>query len=205
MDQKTKSIVEILQPDLNITKELFDVDEAQIGHSTDRMVNYIRQTNNSANYYINFIENLVCIRPLAMDSAACELIKKLIEAVNTCFPKISEEIYQIIRYEVPTIRFVVKLDNGFDMKSNYNYQNVLFPYLQNDDSKSFIDYIENVQKLPVDESNLLSNYYYRIFDCSYGVTFVDFCCYYGSVNCFNYLISKNCKITEETLKWAIAG
>ena len=207
MDQKKEAIIELLQPDLKETKELFDAVKPQIEKSKDLMINYIKQTNNSAIYYINLIETLTCIRPDSIGSNVFELIKQLVQAVNTCFPKIPQEIDRLIKFENYAIKYAINLDTKYPVQSGYQYQNELFPILQKDDSNSLNAYLEKDKQFDINGINLLtlSIYYYHLFDSSHGVTILDFCCYYGSVNCFNNLLSKNCEITEQTLKWAIAG
>ena len=40
---------------------------------------------------------------------------------------------------------------------------------------------------------------------SYSISLIDFCCLYGSLKCFKYLLLNKCEITEKTLKYSIAG
>ena len=147
MDQKKEAIIELLQPDLKETKELFDAVKKKKKKSKDLMINYIKQTNNSAIYYINLIETLTCIRPDSIGSNVFELIKQLVQAVNTCFPKIPQEIDRLIKFENYAIKYAINLDNKYPVQSGYQYQNELFPILQKDDSNSLNAYLEKTNNL----------------------------------------------------------
>ena len=48
-------------------------------------------------------------------------------------------------------------------------------------------------------------YYYYLFDSSSSISLIDFCCFFGSLKCFKYLLLNKCEITEFTLKYSIAG
>ena len=51
-------------------------------------------------------------------------------------------------------------------------------------------------------------YYNYLFDRCWmnpSISFSDFCCLFGSLKCFKYLLLNKCDITEETLKYSIAG
>ena len=51
-------------------------------------------------------------------------------------------------------------------------------------------------------------YYNYLFDRCWmnpSISFSDFCCLFGSLKCFKYLLLNKCKITKETLKYSITG
>ena len=58
--------------------------------------------------------------------------------------------------------------------------------------------ITNNQKLE-------STYYLDLFGWCTSVSLIDFCCLFGSVECFKYLLLNKCEISNLTLKYSIAG
>ena len=48
-------------------------------------------------------------------------------------------------------------------------------------------------------------YYCSLFDSPSFISLIDFCCFFGSLKCFKYLLLNKCEITEKTLKYSIPG
>ena len=45
----------------------------------------------------------------------------------------------------------------------------------------------------------------KIVSMTCDISLIDFCCFFGSLKCFKYLLLNQCKITKATLKYSIAG
>ena len=56
-----------------------------------------------------------------------------------------------------------------------------------------------------EEQQLETNVYYCTLFEYYYISLIDFCCFFGSLKCFKYLLLNKGKITEKTLKYSIAG
>ena len=83
----------------------------------------------------------------------------------------------------------------------------MFLLLQNDDTDGFISFLSNNPTLDLTEEQKLEEdgYYYYLIRYPTSISLIDFCCFFGSLKCFKYILLNKCKITEETLKWSISG
>ena len=79
-----------------------------------------------------------------------------------------------------------------------------FPIEENKEQKEMFlilqkDYITKEQELE------WRVYYCSLFDSPSFISLIDFCCFFGSLKCFKYLLLNKCEITEKTLKYSIPG
>ena len=86
-------------------------------------------------------------------------------------------------------------------------QKEIFLLLQKDDIDGFISFLSKNPTIDITEEQEVDDngYYYCLFDLSRYVLLIDFCCFFGSLKCFKYLLLNQCEITEKTLKYSIAG
>ena len=77
----------------------------------------------------------------------------------------------------------------------------MFKLLQNDDVDGFISLLSNNTTIDINEEEIEveeDGYYYFIFDYCCSISHIDFCCLYGSLKCFKYLLLNKCEITQKT-------
>ena len=91
-------------------------------------------------------------------------------------------------------------------KNENKEQQEMFLLLQNDDIDGFISFLSKNPTIDITkEQKVKGGYYYHLFDLSSSISLIDFCCLFGSLKCFKYLLLNKCKITKQTLKCWIAG
>ena len=84
----------------------------------------------------------------------------------------------------------------------------MFLLLQKDDLDGFISFLSNHPTIDITKEQELKwgGYYYNLFDWrDSSFSLIDFCCFFGSLKCFKYLLLNKCEITKKTLKYSIAG
>ncbi|EAY08176.1 hypothetical protein TVAG_302630 [Trichomonas vaginalis G3] len=130
------------------------------------------------------------------------LIKKFIDEYHPKLVKFDSMILNWLVYKDYGIIFNQSDLNRFKQFSNNNYslnvheENTIYRALMDDDKESFIPFTEIKG---FDENFQFSNEFYPTNDSGYS--FLELCCYHGSVNCFKFLRSKyNSKITEKCLQ-----
>ena len=96
----------------------------------------------------------------------------------------------------------------FPIDESKEQQKEMFLLLQKDDIDGFVSFLSNTPtEGPVDitEEQKVEGGNCYLFDCGHYISLIDFCCFFGSLNCFKYLLLNQCNITEKTHKYSIAG
>ena len=181
-------------------KELFNFSGFQLKHMKELFTNYIRNSKNGLNYFISFLDFYSKCRPHQHTVS-----KELVECIYSCFSEEIEEIKQNIKEDTEVLTFIM-FPEEFPINKNKE-QNEMFLLLQKDDIDGFISFLSKNPTIDITKEQKLKGggYYFNLFDWSGSISLIDFCCFFGSLKCFKYLLLNKCEITEKTLKYSIAG
>ena len=134
--------------------------------------------------------------------------EEVIECVKTSFSEEIKEIEQYIKDNTVFLKFIMFPDE-FPINTNKE-QNELFPLLQHDCINEFISFHSHHSTLDLHKEQTLTEggYYYSLFDVEkniQSISLLDFCCLFGSLKCFMYLLINQIEITDKTKRYAISG
>ena len=181
-------------------KELFNFngDEAQLKYLKEHFNNDIKNSQNAPNYFILILNHFSKCRLNQL-----HVSRELVECVYSSFPEQINEIQQFIK-KTDLLKFIT-FPGEFPTKENKE-QVELFLIIKNDDIDGFTSYFSN-PTIDITKEQQLERfgYYFYLFDWSNSISLVDFCCLFGSLECFKHLLLNKCEITQNTLKWSIAG
>ena len=181
----------------NIKKLLsFSGDDSKLIEIQNEFLQWIQTSSNGIYYFIHLLNHYAKIRPMFP-----QLPTTLAQAIISTNPQQQEEICLFIMKRTKTLQNVMLLKNSSDL------QQKLFTILKNDDVDSMISFMSENPNFDLDqEHDIFSNHYYLyLFDMEMKITFIDLCSLFGSLECFKYLLLNNCTISQNTLKWSIAG
>ena len=175
----------------------FNVENTQLKHLKEVFTNYIRNSKNDPKYFISFFDFYTWCRPNQHSVS-----KALLECIYSCFPEQINEIQQDIKSKF--LKYII-FPEEFPIKP-YKEQSEMFLLLQKDAIDEFISFLSNNPTIDVTKEQELDGlgHYHYLFDL-YRISLIDFCCFFGSLKCFKYLLLNKCEVTKETLKYSIAG
>ena len=78
-------------------------------------------------------------------------------------------------------------------------QKEMFLLLENDDVDGLISFLSVNPTIDIKEELEDDGYYSCLFDYHSSLSHIDFCCLFGSLKCFKYLLLNKCKITKVIL------
>ena len=199
MTKKRMSEIESkLKEENEIIKEFFDFngDQKQLSHIKD----YIKNSKNGPIYFIRLFDYYSKIR-----SHQTDVSKELVEYAYSCFPEQIHEIQQEIKTNTLFLKFIM-FPEEFPINESKE-QKEMFLLLQNDDIDGFISFLSKNSTIDITKEQTVdvSGYYYYLFDWSDSISLIDFCCFFGSLKCFKYLLLNKCEITKETPQYSISG
>ena len=127
--------------------------------------------------------------------------KELMDCVSSSFTEKTKEIKQYIKKSTDILKFII-FPEEFPLKED-KQQKEMFLLLEKDDINEFITFhTKNPTNDITKEQELNSiEYYSSLFERKWendSISLLDFCCFYGSLKCFMYLLLNKCKITENT-------
>ena len=190
-----------LKEEGGIIKEVlnFNGDESQLKHIKEIFTNYVKNSKNDLHYFPRFIDYYSLCRPNQQDFS-----RELVGCLYSCFPERIDEIQRFIRGDTLILKFIV-FPEEFPINKNKE-QNEMFMLLQKDDVEGFISFLAKNPKIKIIEPQEVerAGYYFWLFN-STSVSLINFCCLFGSLKCFKYLLLNKCETTDETLEDAIAG
>ena len=195
-----------LKEENEIVKEIFNSigDETQLKHLIEIFTKYIQKdSRNGPNYFIQFLEHYSLCRPHQH-----HVSKQLMNCVNAYFPPKNEAPPNYLNPQSTLINIIMSTE---DFTANQDkQQNEVFILLREDDIDGFISFLANNSTFDITQQQILpmNEYYFYLFACTWSrnsISLIDFCCFFGSLKCFKYLLLNKCKITKETLRWSIAG
>ena len=177
-------------------KELFNCDGSD--NSKEKIKQMIVQSTYPL-FLIKLLDKFTQCRP-----KLSEFVSVLKDCIVNAFSQQSQNIQTMIKSTIVLNAFC----NGFSDNTNFvlNDINEIFEKLRNDDINGLTSRLDDIDA-EYEIRNQSHDYY--LFTENYlercSITMIDFCCFYGSSQCFNFLLSNGCNITERTLKYAIAG
>ena len=172
----------------------FQCDESQFKHLKEVFLQFIKNFKIDSIDFINFINFYSQCRPLQYN-----ISRELVGLVYSCFPEQIQEIQQKIN-RTNILKFIM-FPEEFPIEENKE-QKEMFLILQKDYIDGFISPTIDITKEQELEWRV---YYCYLFDSPSFISLIDFCCFFGSLKCFKYLLLNKCEITEETLEYSIAG
>ena len=182
------------------SKELFNFNgyEAQQKNIKELFSTYLRNSKNDINSFIRFIEHYSKCRPNLPNVS-----EELVECMFSCFPDQINIIQQNIRRDTLFLKLII-FPEEFLISENKE-QDEMILLLQKDDIDGFFSFLSKNPTIDLTKEQELDEdgYYYYLFDDF--VSLIDFCCFFGSLKCFKYLLLNKCEITKETLHYSIAG
>ena len=195
-----------LKEENKFIKELFNSngDETQFKHIKEM----IQHSIISSTFVIKLLDIFSKYRPHHHN-----ISKQLIECVYSRFPGQIDEIQEYIKRTYNVILKYIKFPEEFPIEGSKEQQE-MFLLLQQDDIDGFILFLSNHPTIDITKQQKLAKfgYYFYLFGCNWNcdsISLIDFCCLFGSLKCFKYLLLNKCKITTKgfhnTLKYSIAG
>ena len=182
------------------TKEIFDFngDKSKLNHLKELFTDLVKNSENGPDYFVDFLVYYSKCRPYQHTVS-----KILIECVYSCFPEQINEIQQEIK-NTNFLKFVL-FPEEFPINESEE-QKEMFSFLQKDDIDGFISFLSNNPTIDIkEEQKLKRGGYYFFLVGWFVISLIDFCCLFGSLKCFKYLLLNKCEITENTLNYSIAG
>ena len=184
----------------------FNGDETQLQNLTEVLINYFKNSKNDLNFFITFVDFYSKCRPNQQFVS-----KELIEFVHCYFHGQFNEIQESIRTKF--IKFIIFPEELLFVENQPLQE--MFLLLEKDDIDEFISFLSTGPTIDITKKQIIERkgYYYYLFNCnwnySYYISLIDFCCFFGSLKCFKYLLLNKCEITQDgyfnTLKYSIAG
>ena len=179
-------------------KTLFNFTKIQEKSSADlnnQFLSFLQNSQNGPNYFIKLIDHYSLCRPQYHD-----LSKLFVKSIFSCFPETIEENKTFLKSQTYLLRFII-FPEEFPVKVSKEQQE-MFLLLQKDDVDGFISFLSKNPTIDITEEQELEQrgYYFYLFVYSYSISLIDFCCLFGSLKCFKYLLLNKCKITKQTLK-----
>ena len=182
-----------------IYKELYNYNggEDQLKHLKEVFTNFIKNSNNESYVFISLLDFYSKCRPWQH-----RVSKELVECIYSCFPEQIDDVQNCI--EESNFLNCIIFPEEFPMEENKEQYEMLL-LLQKDDIDGFISFLSNHPTIDIiSEQELGDGYYYSLFGCK-SISLIDFCCFFGSLKCFKYLLLNKCEITGKTLYYSIAG
>ena len=172
---------------------------AQFKYIKEVFSNFIKSSKNDSFYFINLLNFYSKCRPHQHN-----ISKKLIECAHSCFLEQFNEIQNYIKEKIGILKFII-FPEEFPINESKEQQE-MFLLLQKDDIDGFISFLSKNPTIDITKEQEVGydGYYYYLFDFP-SISLIDFCCFFGSLKCFKYLLLNKCEITETTLKFSIAG
>ena len=185
--------------------ELFGLHEdgSCLKNLNENFVHILNNSKSDPKYFIGLLNYFSKCRPTQQ-----HITKELIECVYSCFPLQINEIQKYIKEDTfftQLPKFII-FPEEFPTKGNKE-QNEMFLLLQRDDFDGFISFLSKNPTIDITKEQTveIGGYYWYLFEQRTFIFLIDFCCLFGSLNCFKYLLLNQCEITEKTLQFSIAG
>ena len=158
-------------------------------------------TKHNLNYFIKILEFYSRCRP-HQHNVSTELSK----CIYSCYPEQINQIQQKIKDNTDVLKFII-FPEEFPMKEN-ELRKEMFLLLQKDDIDVFISFLSKNPTIEITKEQKVEKYgyYYYLFECTwenYSISLNDFCCLFGSLKCFKYLLLNKCKITNKTVHYSM--
>ena len=184
-------------------KTLFNFTKIQEKSSSDlnnQFLSFLQNSQNGPNYFIKLIDHYSFCRPQYHD-----LSQLFVKSIFSCFPETIEENKTFLKSQTYLLKFII-FPEEFPINENKELKE-MFLLLQKDDIDGFISFLSNNPTIDITKEQKLERggYYFFLFSWHDSISLIDFCCFFGSLRCFKYLLLNKCTITEETLKYSIAG
>ena len=160
-------------------KEIFNFngDETQLQHIKE--------------VFIYIIQNDFKSRPKYQN-----ISRELVNCLCSCFPKKIKYIHDSISWK-PILKFII-----FPEQYPIN-EGEMRLLLKNDDIDGFISFLSN--NPTIDIQDLQNDDYYEAI-CEYSsIAPIDYCCLFGSLKCFKYLLLNNCETSDVTVDFSVQG
>ena len=118
-------------------KELFSFNggKSQLKHIKEHFIDFIKNSNNGSNYFIELLYHYSKCRPHQQ-----HVSKELVECFYSCFPEQINEIQQKIKHAF-LLKFII-FPEEFPIDENKE-EKEMFLLLQKDDFVGFISYLSN--------------------------------------------------------------
>ena len=174
-------------------KELFNFNGYEPQHLKELFTRSLKNSINDPNSFIQLLDNYSKCRPDQHN-----ISKELVECVFSYFPEQIYEIQQEIK-QTKILKFII-FPEEFPRKGSKE-QNEIFLLLQKDDIDGFISFLSKNPTIDITEEQKLEyeRYYSYLFDYCVFISLIDFCCLFGSLKCFKYLLLNKCEITKKHL------
>ena len=204
-NNKTKLCLKAVKIDDDFNHKLFqipnNISEKEIESLTQDFSEYIKATQYNISYYYQLLECFVKIRPKQSN-----IVHNLIEAILLSFSKTKEEGEMYINTN--DLLSIICHPNEEHPKEDEETLTV-FELLKDDNIDGFTSFLAENPLFDIKKDIHLKpgSYYYYIIDGKLNpdIKLIDFCSFFGSVQCFKYLFMNKCNITSYTCKWAIRG
>ena len=192
--KESKNITEIFN---------FDGNKDQLKHIKDVFTNMIKNSKNEPKYYITFLERYSKCRVKQHDVS-----RELVECVYSCFPEQINEIKQNIK-KTKFLKYII-FPEEFPIEGSEEQKEMIL-LLQRDDLVGFLSFLSKNPTIDITKYQKFEDwgYYFHLFNLKNRITLISLCCYFGSVNCFKYLLSNQCRVEDigidNTIQFAIEG
>ena len=182
-------------------KTLFNLngDEMPLAQLKEVFINFVKRSKNDLQYFIEFLNIYSSCRPQQQ-----MVSKEFMEYLYFCFPEQINEIQGYFKDRTSYLKFIIFPE---EIRIHANKKQIqLFTLLQKDDIDGFILFLSKNpgKQFQITKKQNPQGFYFDLFEYS-SISLIDFCCFFGSLNCFKYLLLNKCEITKETLKCSIAG
>ena len=215
----SKELSSEIEKENKFIKALFNI-SYQGKNSAERIkeiLSFIQNSKNGPNYFIQLIDYFYLCRPQHL-----RLSMLFVKCVFFCFPETTEANKTFIKNQTEALKFILFPEEckqnpnaGTSQKDGKqeNCHNEPFLLLQKDDDTSFSSFLQNHSEIDIQRPQIIkakSKYYailnwFSPYSITLSISLIDFCCFFGSLKCFKYLLLNKCYITEKTLKYSIAG
>ena len=177
--------------------------ESQLKHLKELFASSIQNSKNCSKYFINLLDHYSKCRPNHQ-----HLSKELVECVYSCFPEQINEIKQNIK-KTKFLKYII-FPEEFPIEGSEEQKEMIL-LLQRDDLVGFLSFLSKNPTIDITKYQKFEDwgYYFHLFNLKNRITLISLCCYFGSVNCFKYLLSNQCRVEDigidNTIQFAIEG
>ena len=175
-------------------------EEVQTENIWDVFTIFLENSSNDQFYFINLVNHYALSRPHQRS-----LPKIFMNHIFSRFQDKIDEIHEYIRQKTNLLKILI-FPEDYDEEEEDSQENTVFSLISNDQIKNFISFLFTNSDIYISEKQRVEfdKYYYNLFDDD-EISLIDFSSFFGSLNSFKFLLLNNCKITQNTVKWSIAG
>ena len=195
-------ILLILRSDIEVIKKLFNYSEGQstkksqdVSSLEDEIISLVKNGHNSPYYYVKLLEHYAKTRP-KQNSTAIVLLNRLISV----FQKQKEEIIHYIKNHTQVLAY-----HMFPRERTSNDDSQVFNFLRNDSIDQFVSFLFDNPTFDIRKYQSTEGTIYQLYFLTSSISLLDFCCLFGSIKCFKYLLVNGCKPTKTTCTYAVKG